>query len=87
MASPAIFRISATLSRGLVGTSSRIARVFSLIAGPPHRIARIDIGRLQPLLGKDLVDDPEGSAVEVLRHDQVVALLEKQQQIGDRGHP
>jgi hypothetical protein len=51
------------------------------------RIGRIDIGRLQPLPGKNLVDDPERAAVEILGYHYMIALLEKQQEIGDRRHP
>ena len=71
---------------GLVGDSSQTRRVRSVIAAA---IASGSVGstavKREPVAPEDLVEQPEGAAVDVLGEDDVVAGIEEQHHGGRRG--
>ena len=70
---PAIAAMSDTISRGLVGVSSQTSRVRSVIAAA-HRveIGGIDRRDREIEAREHAIQQPEGAAVDVERHDDLV---------------
>ncbi len=81
--------MSAMDSSGLVGVSTMI----SLVCGVIGRAHRVEVGQrhrrvVDPPLGEHLVDEPEGAAVGVVGHHDVIAGTQhRTQRAVGGGHP